>query len=492
MTDLNERFGALDEIEFPHPEGPPKRVGLRVTEMVPRSTDRRVPVIMFATLVAAAGIGFAIEAFREDPDVRAPAPPPGTGTIAYTAFDGATLKWSLFTVEADGSSDERISLDLPGEAFHPAWSPDGTKLAFDVQVESDTEIYTATVYGSNGSNLTQLTNTAGWNFLPAWSPDGTRIAYVHASDDNHDIWLMNADGSDAIRLTHDPALDLNPTWSPDGTRLAFDSNRTGSPEIYVMNVDGSQVSRLTDTPGFDGSPAWSPDGSRIAFVSDRDGPGIYLMGSDGTDVRKLVAREQVGPLEPEWSPDGARLAYASSTGGEMGTAIHVIDILSGATRVLTETSGQLCCPSWRRRPEQVTGVAMPGTCGYGPWIEHCPEASWARLVLREAGYPNVDDTGAVFEVPLPGTPGTFNFWAMDPFNHGSVEPIGEIVSELDTPVAARIGGVAVYHVDESWLWSTHGLNVWIRSANPADDPPELPLATVRELVLGSQRVPYPS
>jgi hypothetical protein len=491
MTDLNERFGALDEIEFPHPAGPPKRVGLRVTEVVPRSTDRRVPVIIFAILVAAGGIGFAIEAFREDPDVRAPAPPLGTGTIAYTAFDGATLSWRLFTVEVDGTSDAGISLDLPGEAFHPAWSPDGTKLAFDVQVESDTEIYTATVYGSNGSDLTQLTNTAGWNFLPAWSPDGTRIAYVHASEDNHDIWLMNADGSDAVRLTHDPALDLNPAWSPDGTRLAFDSNRTGSPEIYVMNVDGTHVSRLTNTPGFDASPAWSPDGRQIAFVSERDGPGIYLMASDGSDVRKLIAGEQAGPFEPEWSPEGDRIVYTSSPDADAALAISVMDVRSGNSRLLTGP-GDICCPSWRRSHEPVASVAIPGTCDYGPWIEHCPEASWARLVLREAGYPNADDTGAVFEVPLGGDPGTFYFWAMDPFHHGSVEPIGEIVSELDIPVAARIGGVALYQVDDSWLWSTHGLNVWVRSANPADDPPVLTLATVRKLVLGSQRVPYHS
>jgi WD40 repeat protein len=493
MVDLKKRFGALDEIEFPHPEKPPKRAQARAAEVVPRHTKGRVPVVIFALLVAAAGFGFAVDAFRGRPGVREPVPPPGTGTIAYVAFHGQTLKWSLFTVEADGSSPVRISIDLPGAAFHPSWSPDGTKLAFDVQSKSengDTEIYVATIHGSNGSNVSKLTTTAGWNFLPAWSPDGSRIAYVHTSGPNHDIWLMNADGSNPVRLTHDPNFDLNPTWSPDGSKLAFESNRTGSPEIYVMDADGSHVSRLTNTPGFDGSPAWSPDGRQIAFVSDRDGPGIYLMSTDGSDVRKVVESEQVGPAEPEWSPDGARLAYSSSPGPEMGVAIYVIDLASGETQALTDL-GDICCPSWRRGHEPATGTAMPGTCDYGPWMELCPEAPWARRVLGEAGYSNVDETGTVFEVPVAEGPGTFNFWAMDPLNHGQVEPIGEFISAEDVPVATRIHGVAVYRIDGSWAWSTHGLNVWAQAANPADDPPELALATMWELVLASQRVPYP-
>jgi Tol biopolymer transport system component len=347
MVDLKERFGALDALEFPHPEQPPTRADARQTQVLPRYTRGRTPVVVFALLVAAAGIGFAVDAFRGKPGVPEPSTPLDTDTIAYVEFDGRTLKWSLFTMEADGSSVTRIPIELPGEVFHPSWSPDGTKLAFDVQVQSeggDTEIYAV---NADGSNLSKLTSTAGWNFLPAWSPDGSRIAYVHTSGYNHDIWVMDADGSNPVRLTHDPDLDLNPTWSPDGGKLAFESNRTGSPEIYVMNADGSRVSRQTNSPGFDGSPAWSPDGRRIAFVSDRDGPGIYLMESDGSDVRKLVESEQVGPAEPAWSPDGAHLAYTSSPGREMGVAIYVIDLLSGHTRALTDL-GDLCCPSWSR------------------------------------------------------------------------------------------------------------------------------------------------
>lgn len=485
MANLEERFGALDALEFPHPEKPPERAEVREAQMIPRYTRGRVPVVVFALLVGAAGIGFVVNAFRGTPEAPEPSTPLAGSTIAYVKLAGpSSLKWRLFTVEADGSSVTRIPINLPGEAFHPSWSPDGASLVFDVESEGDTDIFSVNV---DGSDLSKLTTAAGWDYLPAWSPDGSRIAYVHASDHNDDIWLMNADGSNPVRLTQDPAFDLNPTWSPDGDTLAFQSNRAGNPEIYVMNADGSHVSRLTNSPGLDGRPAWSPDGRQIAFVSDRDGPGIYLMASDGTDIRKLVESEQAGPADPTWSPDGTRLAYSSSPGAGSGTAIYVVDLLSGHTRVLTDT-GDLCCPSWTAlRREPVTGAAIPGTCDYGPWIEHCPEASWARLVLREAGYSNVD-TGTVFLVPVEGGPGEFHFWAMDPLNHDQVEPVWEIVSAEDIPIATRIHGVPVYRIDPYWLWSIHGLNVWV--GEPITHALSLP--TVRRLVLAAQEVPYPT
>jgi Tol biopolymer transport system component len=347
MTDLKDRFRALDEIEFPHPDQPPTGMGRPTTSTMPRRAGGRALVVALAALVAVAGFAFVVEAFREHPVGPAVVTSPTSGTIAYAAFDGTSREWRLFTIGADGSSDTRISIDLPGELFHPAWSPDGTKLAFDVQSHGDTEIYVADVFGSSGSNLTRLTSTPGWNFLPAWSPDGTRIAYVHESGENDDIWLMNADGSDPARLTHDPSFALAPTWSPDGTRIAFESNRTGSPDIYVMNLDRSGLARLTNADGFDGSPDWSPDGGRIAFVSDRNGPGIYVMASDGSDVRKLVKGSQVGPIEPEWSPDGLELAYTWSPGADTQMAISVVDVSSGRTRQLMDP-GDVCCLSWRR------------------------------------------------------------------------------------------------------------------------------------------------
>ena len=96
---------------------------------------------------------------------------------------------------------------------------------------------------------------------PAWSPDGTRIAFSRREADSYyyDIYVMDADGSDPVNLTNGaPPSDLTPTWSPDGTRIAFQSSRVAPYEIYVMNADGTGQVDLTNTSAKESWPVWSP------------------------------------------------------------------------------------------------------------------------------------------------------------------------------------------------------------------------------------------
>jgi dipeptidyl aminopeptidase/acylaminoacyl peptidase len=137
---------------------------------------------------------------------------------------------------------------------------------------------------------------------PAWSPDGTKLAFASFRPGNYDVYVMNADGSGQTRLTADPGHEGAPDWSPDGSMIAFFSNREGRANIYVMDADGGRQRQLTADPVGATTPAWSPDGTKIAFAGFRDGNGeIYVIDADGTNETRLTANAALD-FAPDWQP----------------------------------------------------------------------------------------------------------------------------------------------------------------------------------------------
>ncbi|MCA1607566.1 MAG: DUF5050 domain-containing protein, partial [Acidobacteria bacterium] len=242
--------------------------------------------------------------------------PGRNGKIAFTSSVDNDGNGEIYTMEADGSNQTRLT-NNPGYDISPKWSPDGTRIVFQSGRDGNYQIY---VMNADGSNQTRLTNNPGHDTSPEWSPDGTRIVFQRRHDDsNTEIYVMNADGTNQTRLTNNSGHADSPRWSPDGTKIAFDRSINLARNIYVMNADGSNQTQLTNS-GYDYFPRWSPDSSRITFTSTRDEPSpstcnncngeIYVMNADGSNQTRLTNNPSFD-ASPEWSPDGTRIVFKS-------------------------------------------------------------------------------------------------------------------------------------------------------------------------------------
>ena len=201
-----------------------------------------------------------------------------------------------------------------------AFPGENGKIAFEDAVPHSMPFNPTDVFVMNpdGTGPTNLTNNPAFDGAPAWSADGTKIAFASNRDGNWEIYAMNADGTGQTRLTNNSAFDSFPGWSPDGTKIAFTSDRDGNREIYVMNADGTGQSNITGNTARDEHPSWSPDGTKIAFVSTRGATGdfdgnVYTAAPDGSGLTRLtdfIPNQFVSlPRKPDWAPDSQRLVF---------------------------------------------------------------------------------------------------------------------------------------------------------------------------------------
>jgi hypothetical protein len=135
----------------------------------------------------------------------------------------------------------------------------------------------------------------------------------------------------------------------------------------------------------------------------------------------------------------------------------------------------------------VDGEVTAEACDEGPWIKHCPEAEWARSVATTAGLDIVDERGVLIVGPPDG--GEFMFWAMDPALHSQVEPLAVEIDSSTMVRAGAVDGIPIYtsRHGEEFVWSVHGLNVWVAEEIIGSPPPRNVIAA---LVRASSSLPY--
>jgi TolB protein len=258
--------------------------------------------------------------------------------IAYVFKQGGT--YELQIADADGQNPQ-IALRSREPIISPAWSPDGSKLAY---VSFETGKPVVYVHELATSKRVPVANFKGNNSAPAWSPDGKTLAVVLTRDGLSQIYLINAaDGSNLRRLTRSPLIDTEPVFSPDGSSVFFTSDRSGSPQVYQIPVTGGEPQRITFNGNYYISPQISPDGKSLLVVTKRDGQyriAVIDLATGGETLLTQGSDDQ----SPSFAPNGKQVLYAAKQSGR--------NMLAGVSsdgrmrQTLSTLNGEIREPTW--------------------------------------------------------------------------------------------------------------------------------------------------
>lgn len=266
--------------------------------------------------------------------------------IAYVLKRGN--KYALQVADADGYNAQSI-IEYSEPIISPAWSPDGSQLAYVSFENKKPVVYVQTLASRERKAVASF---KGSNSAPAWSPDGRRLAVVLSSQGGSQIFLVNVDGSGLQRLSRSSGIDTEPNFSADGRSIIFTSDRGGSPQIYRMSVtsgENSNAERLTFEGGYNVSPDFSQDGKSFTFIhrnaNNQFNVAVQEMGSRQVQILTNSKFDE----SPSFAPNGKMILYATEIDGH-----GILSAVSrdGQTRQhLTVQSGDIREPAWGPLPK---------------------------------------------------------------------------------------------------------------------------------------------
>jgi len=252
---------------------------------------------------------------------------------------------------ASGFNEAVPLTSFPGREYHPAISPDGTRVAFAWAAENSSQI-DLYIKQRNTESPLRLTDTPGWEAWPTWSPDGQTVAFVQGEDSLSIVGTVPSIGG-PVRVLHETIERIDGLdWSPDGSHLVLSARATGVGRnlLYLLDLTGSELRPVPlerpDNAG-DYLPRFSPDGRSLAWIGldQTGGGGIHVGPTAGGSTRQVTAG--LADLQGlSWTPDGRELVFAAAPAG--GYRLWRVDLTGGAPRWIPTGGDQAWNPSVAR------------------------------------------------------------------------------------------------------------------------------------------------
>lgn len=254
------------------------------------------------------------------PDPLSP-PDPNTAVIVIDPTE------DILVSDSAGPKPKKVA-----EGLDPVFSPDGRFVVFCGYTNVAHNDLQIIAIKPDGSGRVQLTNIKGLPRDPAWSPDGTKIAFNATGKKGPVVMVLDLVSAKILAI----AAGAYPKWSPNAKKLLFVQSPgadVGPYSISIANADGTGAKKIVDTRSPVPAATWGPDGNSIVYTSDdRHRSSIFRVNLDGTNPEEIARDKNQEMYFPSISPDGKQLAVIE---GEVGSqTLVLIDLGTGKPRTL--------------------------------------------------------------------------------------------------------------------------------------------------------------